>query len=231
LWVKQQESQKQIEDYIARYRKNSHDARKYLNAVTPLLFDANKLIGNPNLYALVSDLHIGNIHYSLLINKPIAFRANIYSISQKISMQFILCARKHLINACFKKGNIKINFADFNNKTIYYSTETPFLLFQLVNNMIAHTRNKEIATVNISIENECIVFTNSHSDIDADKIRSIKQNLQSDIIPHNHISLYCINHYIKNMCNNDLKGRIKTELSVDMEQNNSFVVKIPIIKI
>ncbi len=230
LWLEKQEIDKLNKDFKTRYYKNSHGAKQCLEEVSSLLFD-KCLVGDPYIYAMAADLYVGNIHYALLIEERIKFNTNIYSIIDKKRelIPVIQCARRHLVKECFSKKNIFIKYSDFINKKIYYSDETPFLLFQIIRNIVKHTKSPHSeAEVFIYTDEEYIVFKNTNPEITQEKLNAIKHFLNDEIPPRESISLYCINHYVQNMCNNKLR---KKKLVIELDnKENAFIIKIPIIK-
>lgn len=230
LWVERLNTQKLNEDFISRYRNNTHGAKKFLDQTTSIFFEKDSP-NYPDLIAILADLYVGDIHYSLLAKRNRDFGANFKKIEKVIAISLVISARKHLIQNYFAKENIHINLADFKGRKICYTIETPFILFQLVNNIIIHSKqDKRFVQVYIYPENEYIVFKNTYSKITPEQLNNINKIIfESNVIPRKSISLYCINYYVRNMCDNSDRKK-KTELVIEMAEKDSFIVKIPIIK-
>ncbi|MDR0230775.1 MAG: hypothetical protein LBI82_01495 [Dysgonamonadaceae bacterium] len=226
-WV---EADKKNKEYKKRHRKNMHGVKAHLDNVAGELIK-NKLDGDLEIFAICADLYVGDIHYSLVAENTYSFGAYSYRIENKLPIKFAKNIIKYLTEEKFKRENIIIDLLSFKGKNIYYTNETPFLLFQLVKNIVAHTpsSNREKATIHISAKEEYIVMKNSNITFTKEDAVRINNANDSKEIPYDHISLYAINHYCQKM--NDAEDRKKTELIVDTEKNNTFVVKIPMIKL
>jgi hypothetical protein len=222
LWIEKNRTQQMNKDFIARYRQNSHEAGARLSDMERSLFNnKNGLWDFPNLYAVASDLCIGDIHYALLSGNDMVYEAQIRSINESIEQNFFDCMRNYLIKKGFSAQNIQISYDDYKEKMIYYSSETPLILFQLINNIIAHTQDKASSRVSITIENAYMTFSNSHAK--PKPIEQLREIIEGCEIPRKSISLYCINYYMLNMCD-------KADKKIDIQvKDNNFIVKIPII--
>lgn len=229
VWI---EKQRTNEFFKERYRKNTHNALKNLNTVSNNYFINPENINSDyvELYDIMADLHVGKIHNSLLVNKEIRYLVYEleYNRIRQYMEHFFDCAKFYLNYnkiALDEKNFIVRGFS--NEKKFYYISDIPFLLFQFIHNIPKNTlpgRHKNVK-VSIYIDNDCLVIKNSHSKINERRINELKEILKSDF--HNEvlkdsISLYCINYFCRK-----ITGK---ELMLEIENNNTFVVKIPIIK-
>jgi len=229
-WI---EVRRKNEEYVKRHKKSTHGVKEYLNKVAEKLIK-NELDGDPDVFAVCADLFVGDIYNSLWIvgGGPNTFTTCIEPIEDALSVKFVKTIVTYLTGSHFDKKNIKIDLLSFKGKRIHYSFETPFILFQLVKNIVNHTRyNREKAVIQIFVEGEYIVIKNSGIKITKEGIDKINKKNLSTEIPDDSISLYIINYYCKNMYKNRKDNRNNKDLIVDMEGNDTFVVKIPIINI
>lgn len=227
VWV---EKQRTKEFFTERYRKNTHNALGYLNKVSNNIFeDANNL--SPDfiqLYAIMADLHVGKIHNSLLVGQVEDYKQDCrifrYSDIKDKMESFLEYAKAYL--KMYEITNFTI--ADFNNAVFYYTDYLPFLLFQLIHNITRNTQSgfEKDCKVEFSIENEYFVIKNSYSTIDDNTLKGINDSFsltfKNDILK-DHISLYCINYFFRQI-------RGKGLIIMKDDKDNTFIVKIPIIK-
>ena len=228
VWVEKQ----QINEFFKeRNKKNTHNLYDKLNKVSDTFFNDNKIDKyHVNLYAIMADLYVGKIHNSLLVNEKREYRCSLYDYNETDINQFIDCAKFYLNDnkiALDGEGDKKkFIVGDFQGKSFYYNNDIHFLLFQFIHNIISNTKPgwQNEVVVNIYVDKDCLVIKNTHSIITERGIEELKTKLKSKFDNEelkDHISLYCINYYCK-----EITGK---ELDVDRENNSTFVVKIPIV--
>lgn len=228
LWVEQQQTK---EFFKERYKKNTHNLFEKLAIVSDTFFDNSKIDKyHVNLYAILADLYVGKIHNSLLVNEKQVYKRSQYDYNDTDLNQFITCAKSYLhdnkIALDGEDGTKKFVVGDFHGKSFYYNKDIHFLLFQFVNNIIQNTKAGRGSDVIVSIytEKDYLVIKNTHSTITKNRVEELNSKLKSEFHNEeltNSISLYCINHYFKQI--------IGKELDIDIEENCTFVVKIPIV--
>lgn len=227
VWI---EKQRTNEYFTKRYRKNTHNALGYLNKVSNNIFGGgnNLSLDFVELYAIMADLHVGKIHNSLLVDQVEDFNQDCEILSYNSYKDdwelFLTYAKSYLELFCITN----FTYADFQNVSFYYADYLPFLLFQFIHNITKNTQTgyEKECKVDISIEDDYLVISNSYSTIDDNTIESIKSSLSLDFkndILKDHISLFCINYYCEQI-------RKKGLLILKNEPNNTFIVKIPIVK-
>ncbi len=218
-WI---ESEKRIEEYVKRYVKNTHGVYKRLNKLTNFAYE------NPNLFAVYSDIFIGQIHYSLLVKKKITYQPEIKDLNELFDDDYIKLIKGFFKVNSFNESNISLDTNSFKNKEIYYNRFTKFIFFQLLNNISSYTiKNKRIeAIVSIYVIDDYIVVENTKSKITDTEIERINNILQNKIIPLESISLYVINQFCINMCRNP---RINLSIIVNKKDEDTFIVKLPLI--
>ena len=226
VWVEEQQKQ---EYFKQRFRKNTHNAYENLQRVSSNFFNDKQMIENPdyvNLYSIIADLHVGRIHNSILvkIEQKYSYRIQDYSIIKDRFEHFIECA-KHFL----KKVRISnVEVGNMNGKSFYYTDYLTFLLFQFIHNIKDNTVNgwQDDVKVRIYIEGDYLVISNTHANIKIADFEHTKELLQSESeieMPKESISLYCINHFCKQITGKNL-------IIVAEDNYSRFIVKIPIIK-
>ena len=232
VWV---EKKRTDEFFKERYRKNTHNLYKNLNKVSGTFFDDSYIdridMYHVYLYAILAELYVGKIHNSILVDekqKYICEQKDYSEIKANIN-QFVRYAKAYLVDKKILDEETATERFVVNNLseyTYYYNNDIHFLLFQFIQNITKYTLPgwKDEVVVSIYVDKDCLVIKNTHSQITLNKIGELKTRLKLDF--HNEelkdsISLYCINFYCK-----EITGK---ELDIDIEGDNTFVVRIPII--
>lgn len=226
VWVEEQRTE---EYFKQRFRKNTHNAYGNLQRISSNFFNDEQMTSNPeyvNLYSIIADLHVGRIHNSILVDneEKYSYKIHDYSIIKERFEHFVECAKQYLS----KEGITSVEVENLNGKSFYYTDNLPFLLFQFIHNIKDNTKLGFQTDVRVRIyaEGNYLVISNTHAKIkitDFEHTRELLQSESKNEIPRKSISLYCINHFCKQITGQNLV--------IDAEENDSkFIVKIPIIK-
>lgn len=220
-WI---ENKQKVEEFIKRYRKNTHGVYNKINAK----MKDSVIYSDSELLQIFTDLIIGNFHYNLLSEH--SFGENIqsgFTIDQVVTKKLItglskLVSSKALVEK-FDLDKFRIEFELAGELPIYsYGIFTPYIITSLVMNAMKYKDIHLGTIIRITNDDQYLYISNTNSS--ENDYNNAVRVIQSKGVPYESISLYVINEYFKK--------EYKAEIIVKFEIKslNTFTIALPLTK-